>query len=230
MSSRVLRGEVAERVETLDWTRLGQQAEAPRTGGRPEMPGDARIIELTTRIATLENERAAIEQRAYQAGLQEAQTAARRQAEAAIDAAVERLAQAVSELARQKREIRRQAEEDVVRLAVAIARRVLNRQLAVDPAVLLGIVKAALDRVDASEVTRLRVHPDHAALVEAHLRAAAFPGAIQVTGDPSLASGGAILETPTGQIDASVDSQLQEIERGLCDRLRRPSLSRSDPS
>ena len=39
--------------------------------------------------------------------------------------------------------------------------------------------------------------------------------------DPSRDLGTVIFETQRGNLDASVDSQLQEIERGLADRLRR---------
>jgi flagellar biosynthesis/type III secretory pathway protein FliH len=44
-----------------------------------------------------------------------------------------------------------------------------------------------------------------------------------VIADASRAIGSVIFETPRGNLDASVDSQLQEIERGLADRLRRTS-------
>ena len=36
-------------------------------------------------------------------------------------------------------------------------------------------------------------------------------------------TGAVIFETPRGNLDAGVESQLQEIERGLADRLRKQS-------
>jgi flagellar biosynthesis/type III secretory pathway protein FliH len=44
-----------------------------------------------------------------------------------------------------------------------------------------------------------------------------------VLADPSRELGTVIFETQRGNLDASVESQLQEIERGLADRLRRHS-------
>ncbi len=41
--------------------------------------------------------------------------------------------------------------------------------------------------------------------------------------DPSRQPGDVVFETERGNLDASVDSQLLEIERGLTDRLRKHS-------
>ena len=49
------------------------------------------------------------------------------------------------------------------------------------------------------------------------------PRRIEVTADPSLAPGSAILESTGGSLDASVDTQLHEIERGFADLARRAS-------
>jgi flagellar assembly protein FliH len=44
---------------------------------------------------------------------------------------------------------------------------------------------------------------------------------VEVVADSSRSPGDVIFETERGYLDASVDSQLQEIERGLADRLRK---------
>jgi len=50
-------------------------------------------------------------------------------------------------------------------LAITIARRVLNREMATDPESILGLVKAAFQRCDARETYRLRVSPTDAEVV-----------------------------------------------------------------
>ena len=57
---------------------------------------------------------------------------------------------------------RHEAEEDVVELALAIARRILHRELTVAPEALLGLVKAALEKIEAREVHRVRVSREDA--------------------------------------------------------------------
>jgi flagellar biosynthesis/type III secretory pathway protein FliH len=46
---------------------------------------------------------------------------------------------------------------------------------------------------------------------------------VEVIADSSHELGSVIFETTRGNLDASVNSQLQEIERGLTDRLRKQS-------
>jgi len=99
---------------------------------------------------------------AYQKGLQEGQEAATRDTEARLDAMQGRLARTIEELSGLRPRFRHEAEEDVVALSLAIARRVLHRELTMDPDALLGLVKAALEKMEAREVHRVRVRPEDA--------------------------------------------------------------------
>jgi flagellar assembly protein FliH len=109
----------------------------------------------------------------------------------------------------------------MLRLALAIARRVLRRELAVDPEALHGLALAALEKLNAIEIYRVRVHPSLAAQLERLLAASPARAALEVIGDPGSAPGSIVFETARGNMDASVDTQLAEIERGLADRVGR---------
>ena len=98
-----------------------------------------------------------------------------------------------------------------------MAHRILRRQLLADPEAILGIVKAALDRVEAREILRVRVVPDDAGRVRDLLAARGLPPGIEVVADPGLERGAFLIDTSRGTLDASVTTQLQEIERGLTD-------------
>jgi flagellar assembly protein FliH len=108
-------------------------------------------------------------------------------------------------------------EKNLVQLALLIARRLIHREISVDPDALLGLIKAVLDRVDAAETHRVRLPAGHAALVRKYLDQAGRR--VEMADDPSLAPGQAIFETSRGQIDASLETQLSEIERGFADLL-----------
>jgi flagellar assembly protein FliH len=47
--------------------------------------------------------------------------------------------------------------------------------------------------------------------------------AVEVVADAAREPGSVVFESERGNLDASVESQLREIERGLADRMRRPS-------
>lgn len=159
-----------------------------------------------------EEEIAARERRRFEEGYRQGQVAGRQESAASANAAIERFSRAASDLAGYKPRLRREAEEDVVKLALAIGRRVLHRELSIDAEALLGMVRTALERLERREVRRLRMHPDDAAQVRQHL-------ALEVAADATLARGSMLFETDRGAEDWSVETQLEEIQRGLMDRL-----------
>ena len=63
--------------------------------------------------------------------------------------------------------------------------------------------------------------PEDVPAIERHLAAAGAPPRVQLSADPSLERGSAIFETAHGNLDASITTQLREIERGLADMARR---------
>jgi flagellar assembly protein FliH len=114
-----------------------------------------------------------------------------------------------------------EAEEDTVKLAVAIARRILYRELATDPEAILGLVMAAFQKLNARETQRLRLAPGAAAIVQEHRTRLELPPGLEIVSDSSCPPGGAVFETSRGELDASVDTQLAEIQRGLVDLIKR---------
>jgi flagellar assembly protein FliH len=230
MSSRLLPPDQADEAAPIEWAIFsaadGEPAPAafvPGTHSQGPAGQDAAEVLLAQqrRIQHLELELERRAREAYQqghaAGLAAGSAEARHQAEPLMA----RLARSVDELASLRRRIRAEAEEDAVRLALAVARKILHREVSVDPEALLGLVKAALQRIDAREIHRLRMHPEDIPVIEGHLAGAALPSRIEVLADPSLERGGAVFETARGNLDASAATQLAEIERGFIDLVRR---------
>ncbi len=209
MSCRLKPPEHSSGAQPLVWR--------PAGGG-----GAAAGADDSTRVAHMERQWEERVKEARAAGFREGESSGRNRAAAEFKTAMDRMARGIEELAGMRARLRREAEADLIQLALAIARRVLRRELAVDPEALHGLVLAALEKVQAQEISRVRVHPAHAAVLASCLREAGA-GNVEIASDPSCQPGGVIFETGRGNLDASVDSQLREIERGLADRLRRPA-------
>jgi flagellar assembly protein FliH len=158
---------------------------------------------------------------AYQKGIRDGQAAARKEMLAQMEAISSRMARTIEEFSGMRQRFRHEAEEDVVALALAIARRILHRELTIAPEALLGIVKAALEKIEAREVHRVRIRPEDAPAVKQFLDKMGLPQRVEVVADPGLERGAAILDSGRGALDASVETQLSEIERGLADLVRR---------
>jgi len=159
----------------------------------------------------------------YQQGFEEGHSSARQEGAQHLDAAYQRLARTIEELSGLRARFRHEAEEDVVALSLAIARRILHRELTMAPDALLGLVKAALEKVEMREVHSVRLRPEDAGLVQQHLEKMGLPRPVEVIADPGLARGSAIFDSTRGALDASVETQLAEIGRGFADLVRRVS-------
>jgi flagellar assembly protein FliH len=158
---------------------------------------------------------------ARESGLREGRADAEREAIHRIEDAEKRLARAVAELAGYRARLRREAERDVVLLAIGIAQRILHRQIATDQGALQGLVKSALESLELRELQKVRVHTSQAAALEMALREIGVPAGVEVIADAGLEPGGLVFETVRGSFDASVATQLGEIERGFADLVER---------
>lgn len=172
----------------------------------------SKVIDLTSQI-----EKQSLE--VFDAGFRAGDAAAREELAAEVRGSINKLAITITEMASLRAETIHRAEVDTVRLAIEIARRVLHRELTVDTSALGDLVKAALEKLQAQEVYRVRVHPDQANIVRTCLDEMGRSQAIEIIRDSSQQKGGAVFEISRGALDASVETQLREIERGLTDRL-----------
>jgi len=195
-----------------------RQALAAGAAAGASAPADA-----SEEIARLQHqwEQRVIEARSV--ALREGEAAGRTRATAELQPVLERVARSIEEIAGLRPKLRREAESDMLRLSLAIARRILRREIATDPEAMHGLVLAALEKLQKQEISRVRVHPSHVEPITAYLRQATAGSVIEVIADGSRPPGTAVFETTHGNLDASVDTQLQEIERGLIDRLNRQS-------
>ncbi len=199
-------------VTPIEWRPAGAAAAgSAQSAGSPDASA--------ARMAQLQQQCEQSVREAHAAGLREGETAAKARATSETQPALEKLAQSIAELAQMRPRLRKQAEGDVIKLSLAIARRVLRREIAIDPDAMRGLVFVAMEKLQAQEACRVRVHPSHAAAIAAMLKQT--DSKIEVIPDGGLTPGGVVFETNQGNLDASVESQLQEIERGLADHLRK---------
>lgn len=140
------------------------------------------------------------------------------QARAETTPILERLARSLGHLAEARQEIRLKAEKDMVQLALLIAKRILHRELSTDPQALNALARVVFDRMVRGESLRVTVHPRFAPALTAAL-SPTQKARVQIDPDPNWPLGTLIVRSEEGLLDASVDAQLEEISKGLTDRL-----------
>jgi flagellar assembly protein FliH len=103
-------------------------------------------------------------------------------------------------------------EKEVVKLALAVAARILRREAQMDPLLLTGAVRVALGQLSGSTQARVRVSPAELALQP------------QVVAGEEMRLGDCMIETSLGSVDLGIRSQLGEIERGFFDTAVRSNV------
>jgi flagellar assembly protein FliH len=117
-------------------------------------------------------------------------------------------------------------EQEVVRLALAIAARILRREAQMDPLLLTGAVRVALGQLSASTEVRLLVPAAELELwTEAIALMPNLPLKPKVLPGEGMHTGECTIETTLGSVDLGIRSQLGEIERGFFDRAGSPRNS-----
>lgn len=187
---------------------------AAESRDRPGSSGDEDAAGLNKKLHDLEAQTSTVRREAYEAGQRQGE----QQARAELQPVLERLNGSLAEILGMRSDLRQRAEKDVVQLALLIARRVLHRQLSVDADALTAIARVVFDRLTRSESYRVTVHPQFAAAITAAL-SGSQSARVHIDPDPACTLGTLIVHSAEGTTDASIDTQLEEISRGLTDRL-----------
>ena len=143
--------------------------------------------------------------------------------ESQIRAERETISRTVQQFEQEKQVYFADLEQEVVKLSLAIAERVLRRESSMDPMLLAGAARVALEHISAGSAAVLRVSADEVN----HWNQAVLPSAKSVTIEPDeeLPRGECVLKTRSGTVQLGLKAQLQEIERGFFELMgRRPAM------
>jgi flagellar assembly protein FliH len=167
----------------------------------------------------------ALEQRAWESGFREAVAKGRAENEAAVAQQRDAIAAALGDFSQERQRYFLHVEGEVVSLALAVVRKILHRESQVDPLLLAGLVRVALEKMSASQNVRLRVHPSQLrAWQDYFLGRTDLPVVPDCLSDTLLDVNQCRIETDHGTTDLHIEAQLKEIEQGLFDLLaQRPA-------
>jgi flagellar biosynthesis/type III secretory pathway protein FliH len=137
------------------------------------------------------------------------------------------LTTALAQFTRDRAAYFQKVEAEVVQLALSITRKILHREAQLDPLLLAGIVRVALEQLDGATGVVLRIHPQNANDWRRYLATHLSPSDIpEIVEDPAQSPDFCKLETAMGTTSFGLHIQLKEIEQGLMDILAaRPGAS-----
>ncbi len=198
-------------VSPFEWQHLKTPVANPspveRTAGDAQPP----LVDA----AASQQHLAALERDAFAKGFAQGEKAGLEAAAKRGDALLRRLTQTLDEMTTLRAQMIRDTEQQMVSLALAVARRVIHRDVSLDRDLLIAIARVALDRLGEDAKISVHLNPDDYAATEA-ARTREWEGTqVSVVADARVPRGGCRIESDFGALDAGIDAQIQELAHAL---------------
>lgn len=158
-------------------------------------------------------------QRAYEAGFRDGNSAARRQVMEELAPNLRASVEVVEEVENFLEVFHSRMEENLVALALAVARQLVERELRVDPQVVTDLVRNALTHFPLDHKVRIRLHPADLSAISREGQGLsptiAAGREVQWVPDEFVARGGCVVEGPERIVDGRIDAALERIFRTI---------------
>lgn len=173
------------------------------------------ILEVFKIHQTLKEE----SEKAHQRGVQDGHRAGLQEGLAEAQKVLQNLEKAISDTVGQREAILNEARQKVLELVLQISRKVTFDAFSADPEITLELISGVIDQLVDRSRLNIKVNPHHLPVVEQHidrfLKGEAMIKDLSIVPDPRVTSGGCFIETPSGDIDARLDSQFKVIEETM---------------
>ncbi|MED4956606.1 FliH/SctL family protein [Paenibacillus macerans] len=161
----------------------------------------------------------AVKSEGFSQGFEEGKVQAELTLKAKVDEMMREAGAVLQQAYVEKERIIQEAEPFLVELSCAIAEKVIDKQLNVDPDYTLELIKKSLARKREQGVITLCVSPAHFAFVQAAREelglAIDSQAELQILPDPTVKDRGCVIRSAFGSVDARIDTQLAEIKKEL---------------
>lgn len=125
------------------------------------------------------------------------------------------LVETIAEISKLANEITNRVEPQLIELALQIAKKIVGREVTIDREIALTLVKVSLGKLHNRSIAEVHLNPADFAFVQTHQEKLNFRGSLELVEDKTISVGGCLVHTETGDIDARIESQFDEIAHGL---------------
>ena len=183
----------------------------PDISERPEQVEKSEVLTAQENKA-VEEEINKLRQKAYEEGFHKGQQDGVASGQQQVGQAVNSLVSVFNALAKPLKHTDEKLEEELVNLAVSIAKQIVRRELKTDPAQIVAVVKESLSVIPSSaQQVRVYLNPEDAELVRKIIPLNAGERNWDIVDDPVLSRGSCRVETEATVVDASFESRIASI-------------------
>ena len=166
-----------------------------------------------------------IEKEAYEKGFTQGEKDGLELGLKRFEAVLQSFQKILGEVQSYQKEYYRKHEGEMVRFLLTLARRVLRQEFPHAEETVAETLREAIQQVAERKKFQIHLHPKDCEFLKAHPERLPFPlneensEGTKLVADPSLLRGGCLIETPFGDIDATLESQLDQITAGIWQKI-----------
>lgn len=139
----------------------------------------------------------------------------RQEVEAELTSHIDELITAISNLAKARDQVIQSSEEQLIDLSMAIAEKVVQKQIEIDPGVIKSVVEDTFNKISGSDRITFKINPADAAIFnefQTHIESRLIGvEKIAIQQDATIEQGGCIIETDLGFVDVTIKEKLNII-------------------
>ncbi len=139
-------------------------------------------------------------------------------AEKKVEAILGRFTESLEQMGKTRQQIVSETNRDLVRLAVGIARKLVGREIKIDPEIVITLIQVALNRLTQNASVTVYLNPEDLVFVQARLDSAPQlfnERDLKLKVKEDLKRGDCLLESSFGNVDGRLSEQFSKVENGL---------------
>ena len=183
-----------------------------RGDGRPHQ-SKVSVARGIPAAAAMSNDLMDVEKQAFEQGYAEGERIGKQMGEAMLETICKRYEKSIGDLTAAHKQMAQAMEEQTVRLSLEIARKIVQRELTMDPDLVAALATVTLKRLSGHQTIALRVSRTDFERVSSAV--AKVNPAVVVKEDPMLERGDFVIETGQTHLDGRLSNQIDTIGRAL---------------
>lgn len=160
-----------------------------------------------------------LKERAYKEGFELGLKEGREKAQKEVEEILARFEGLIRSLEKIREEIYKKAEEEILQLSIAIAKKILRRELELNRSSVLQVVREAIKRLTEEDTIKVYLSFEDFELVKRHredlIRELGESKNLIISPSQEVSPGGCFVETEFAQVDARLETQLETIIQAL---------------
>ena len=158
-------------------------------------------------------------QKSYQEGIEQGHKQGLDEGLKKAEKVLQQLNQAINDIVIQREALLEEARQKVLDIIIKISKKVTYDAIDIDPEKTISMIARIIDSLVDRSTLKIKVNPGHLPILEQNidefLKGSTVIKDLKIEADPRVKYGGCFIETPTGDIDARLESQFEVIEDTL---------------